>query len=310
MRWHLLILTATVLLAVALPPKGGVRATTPTDNDPAPSHRGSEVARLQAHFDSVDAELRHAGGPQLTSSQRMARATLIGWLQQYRDAGEFPQNKQFANRAMPFFRDDHGALCAMAYLIDRSGRRDLVDRIAMTRNNAFIAELADDPALHAWLGSVGLSVNEAARIQPTYTPMVEAYVAQYDSAWNRRDTSAVGRILAPEYRYFTSRGGVSSRAESMAMLSDPGYRLERASRSEITVALTGPVAVVSSRWQGQGTYRGQHFKDDQRCGQTWLLAGGHRDARGVGELGDSSEWQLLSEHCVQIAPGSPPASSD
>jgi Domain of unknown function (DUF4440) len=310
MRWHMLILPATVVLAVALPPPGGARAATPTDNEPAPSPRRLEVARLQAHFDSVDAELRDAKGPQLTSSQRVARATLIGWLRQYRNAGEFPRNERFANRPMPFFRDGHGALCAMAYLIERSGRHDLVDRIAITRNNAFIAELAADPALRAWLDSVGLSANEAARIQPTYTPMVEASVARYDSAWNRRDTSTVGRILAPQYQYFTSLGGVSSRAESMAMLSDPGYRLERASRSEIKVAMSGPVAVVSSRWQGQGTYRGQPFKDDQRCGQTWLLSDPHRETPGAGELRDTREWQLLSEHCVQIAPATSPASSE
>ena len=122
-----------------------------------------------------------------------------------------------------------------------------------------------------WLDSVGLSVTEAARIQPTYRPNVGTYVARYDSAWSQRDTSAVSRLLAPEYQYFTSRGGVSSRAATMATLSDPAYRLEHANRSEIAVSLSGPVAVVSSRWQGQGTYRGQPFKDDQRCGQTWLL---------------------------------------
>jgi hypothetical protein len=32
----------------------------------------------------------------------------------------------------------------------------------MTRNNAFIAELANDPALRVWLDSVGVSVTEAA----------------------------------------------------------------------------------------------------------------------------------------------------
>jgi hypothetical protein len=56
----------------------------------------------------------------------------------------------------------------VAYLIERSGRPDLVDRIALTQNNAYIAELADDPDLRLWLDSVGLSVAEAARIQPTY----------------------------------------------------------------------------------------------------------------------------------------------
>jgi hypothetical protein len=201
MRWHWSILTAAGVLAGTLTLAPGARAVPPNDTDP-PARR-LEVARLRAHFDSVDAELHHGGTPSLTPGQRAARATLIGWLREYRDTGRFPRNDRFPGRAMPYFRDGHGVLCAMAYLIERSGRRDLVDRIANTRNNAFIAELANDPALRAWLDSVGLHVTEAARIQPTYVPKVEASVAHYDSAWGRRDTSAVGRLLAPQYRYFT-----------------------------------------------------------------------------------------------------------
>jgi hypothetical protein len=298
MRWHWSILSAAAVLAGTLTLAPGARAVPPNDTD-RPARR-SEVARLRAHFDSVDAELRHAKTLPLTPSQRAARATLIGWLREYRDAGRFPRNDRFSGRAIPYFRDDHGALCAMAYLIERSGRPDLVDRIARTRNNALIAELANDPALRAWLDSVGLHVTEAARIQPTYVPKVEASVAHYDSAWSRRDTNAVGRLLAPQYRYFTSRGGVSSRAETMAMLSDSSYRLEHTTRSEIAVSRSGPVAVVSSRWQGRGTYRGEPFTDDQRCGQTWLLT--------THETWQS--WQLLSEHCVQVTPSPPPSPSD
>jgi hypothetical protein len=289
MRWQSLIVTAAGMLAGALTLPRGARAVTPTG--PEPPARRLEVARLRAHFDSVDAELRQANALRFTPSQRSARATLIAWLQEYRDAGRFPRNNRFPERAMPFFRDDRGALCAMAYLIQRSGRRDLVDRIASTRNNAFIAELANDLALRGWLDSVGLSATEAARIQPTYDPLIEEVVANYDRAWNQRDVGAVSHLLAPEYRYFTSRGGVSSRDETLAMLSAPDYRLEHAKRSEIEVSYSGPVAVVSSRWVGRGTYRGRPFRDDQRCGQTWLLTG--------------ETWQLVSEHCVQIAPATP-----
>jgi hypothetical protein len=141
-----------------------------SSGDPDSQHRRLEVARLQAHFDSVDAELRLPTVRPLTPPQRTVRATLIGWLREYREAGSFPRNDRFPEQAMPFFRDSRGVLCAMAYLIDRSGRRDLVDRVASTRNNAFIPELAGDPALRAWLDSVGLSVAEAARIQPWYGP--------------------------------------------------------------------------------------------------------------------------------------------
>jgi ketosteroid isomerase-like protein len=121
----------------------------------------------------------------------------------------------------------------------------------------------------------------------TAAPEVTKLVARYDSAWNQHDSLTVNRLLAPSYQYFSSRGSVSSRGETMKFLSDPGYKLERARRSEVAVALSGDVAVVSSRWQGEGTYKGERFVDDQRCGQTWVRAG--------------KSWQLLSEHCVQIA---------
>ena len=164
-----LALTALVLfLSLALYP--GSPDVAPTG--PKPLDRQLEVARLRAHFDSVDLELRAANALQLTPAQRTARTTLVGWLRDYRDAGTFPRNDRFPN-AMPFFRDSRGALCAMAYLIERSGRGDLVDRVAATRNNAFIAELAGDGELLAWLDSTGLSVAEAARIQPFYGTLPE-----------------------------------------------------------------------------------------------------------------------------------------
>ena len=120
---------------------------------------------------------------------------------------------------------------------------------------------------------------------------VARLVARYDSAWNGRDTVTVGRLLSPRYQYFTSRGGMSSRAETMATLADPAYILRHARRSELTVTPSGQVAIVASRWQGDGTYKGEGFTDDQRCGQTWVRSG--------------PTWQLLSEHCVQIAPRPP-----
>ena len=164
-----LALPASVLfLSLAFYP--GTRDVPPTGSD----LRRLEVARLRAHFDSVDSELGDAKTLQLTPAQRTARATLVGWLRDYREAGTFPRNDRFPNQAVPFFRDNDGVLCAMAYLIERSGRGDLVDRVAATRNNAFIAELAGEGELLAWLDSTGLTVAEAARIQPGYNgPIIE-----------------------------------------------------------------------------------------------------------------------------------------
>ena len=61
----------------------------------------------------------------------------------------------------------------MAYLIERSGRRDIVDRIAATRNLAYVRDLADDTALVAWLDNNGFSESEAARVQPEYPDGLE-----------------------------------------------------------------------------------------------------------------------------------------
>jgi hypothetical protein len=138
----------------------------------APSQRAlhlrTEVARLRAHFDSVDTELKMRDVSHLSAEQRASRTKLIAWLREYRNAGRFPLNDRFQDRRIPFFRDSRGTLCAMAYLVERSGGGDIVDHIAKTRNNAYIRQLTDDQALVAWLDASGLSVSEAARIQPGY----------------------------------------------------------------------------------------------------------------------------------------------
>lgn len=128
----------------------------------------SEVVGLRAHFDSVLAELTARDISHLAPRQQAARSEVIRVLARYRDADRFPHNHDFPGERVPYFRDAHRTLCAMAYLVAATGRRDIVDAVAERRNNAYIRELSADPRLGAWLDSVGLTVAEAARIQPTY----------------------------------------------------------------------------------------------------------------------------------------------
>lgn len=163
MSRRLLAVAATIVLCVA--------ASQPVDrNSVRENHVRAEADRLRAHFATVDAELRARDVSALSAQQRAARAHLIEWLGDYSDAGAFPLNDGYADVATPIFRDANGTLCAMAYLIARDGRTDIVDRVARTRNTAYIRELVDDPALVAWLDEVGLTAAEAARIQPAYGP--------------------------------------------------------------------------------------------------------------------------------------------
>lgn len=152
---------------------GALAASLGTDSEgakhaPPASHIALEQVRLRAHFDSVLVELRAREVTGLTAYQRATRSELTTWLAEYRNAGRFPLNDRYSDNLTPIFRDARGVTCAMAYLIERSGRRDIVDRVASTRNLAHVRELTNDSALVAWLDSVGFDVQEAARVQPTY----------------------------------------------------------------------------------------------------------------------------------------------
>jgi hypothetical protein len=137
----------------------------------APAGRASpEVVRVRAHLARVEAQLMSADVSALTAAQRAARARHIAVLRQYRDAGVFPHNHIVAERRVPVFVDEHDSHCAVGYLLARDGRHDIVERVRRTRNTATVPELADDPALVAWLTDAGLTLAEAAQIQPTYGP--------------------------------------------------------------------------------------------------------------------------------------------
>ncbi len=194
------------LVIVSLVVGAGALAAA-SESEPLVAGRVREVARLEAHFDSIDGELKSRDVSRLTVAQRSRRATLTSWLRDYRNAGTFPLNDKIDGPA-PFFRDSRGTLCAMAYVIDRSGRGDIVDKVETTRNNAYIAELADNLALIAWLDSSGLSVAEAARIQPAYggddTPLPDVGIhADFNVSPFWMGTASLGtaalNVMRPSY---------------------------------------------------------------------------------------------------------------
>ena len=130
----------------------------------------SEVARLQKHFATVEAELRSRDLSGLTVAQRIARSRQLHVLHEYARAGVFPHNHDYDHH-IPYFKDEHGTLCAVGYLIAQSGREGLAERVARTANHAYLPDLARDPELRSWLDENGLTVEEAARIQPAYGPV-------------------------------------------------------------------------------------------------------------------------------------------
>jgi hypothetical protein len=133
-----------------------------------------EAARLRAHFREVLAELRAKDLAHLSLPQRAARARRIAELERYAGAGRFPRNLDSPGVPIPYFVDANGTHCAMAHLIASTGAGELVARVAAAKNNAFIRELSADPELLSWLEEAGLTVAEAARIQPSYCFITKA----------------------------------------------------------------------------------------------------------------------------------------
>lgn len=141
---------------------------------PRPEYDGE---RIQRHLAAVELELLARDVSHLLPSQREARSRHIRVLREYREGGVFPHNHHVPGERVPVFIDEHGTHCAVGYLIARSGHPELARRIAATRNLATVPELAGDTGLASWLDSAGLSLEEAARIQPTYgwePPHIEA----------------------------------------------------------------------------------------------------------------------------------------
>jgi len=159
-----------------------------------------EQALLRRHFDAVLARLEsdgprsldlavargaEAAGAATPAELRELRARLaaerernLAVLRGYRDAGRFPRNDVAPDRAVPIFVDRADTACAVGFLMRESGWEAAVAAIARDDLHVFVVDVSDGPLL-AWVAASGLTREEAALIQPTYSPPpAEATVAE------------------------------------------------------------------------------------------------------------------------------------
>lgn len=113
-------------------------------------------------------------------------------------------------------------------------------------------------------------------------------VRRFDEAWNNKNLKAVDSLLAPSYIYFTQSGGIFDRGNLVQTAGSPDYALDSFERMEFYVELYENTAVVSTRWQGKGMYKGVYFNEDQRCSLTIIKS--------------NDQVKILSEHCTPIRP--------
>lgn len=152
---------------VALAALGSGLLIAPAAEAVPPELAEAERARIQAHLLRAEAKLARRDTRGLSPEARARRAKLAEALAAYRRAGRFPENLRGPDQ-QPMFIGDEGTRCAVAALLETTGEHALVEKIARERNLAYVPELADEPGLAAWLEANGLTLEEAAAIQPAY----------------------------------------------------------------------------------------------------------------------------------------------
>ena len=133
--------------------------------------RAVDDARICEHLRRAESALRSADHD-LPAEKRRRRERHLDRLAAYRERGEFPTNRTEAER-VPLFVGDDGTPCAMAHLIRKDGREDLIEAVMAEDPTARIEELPDDHPVVEWVEANGLTRAEAARIQPAYPEGVQ-----------------------------------------------------------------------------------------------------------------------------------------
>jgi len=144
---------------------------------------------VQAHLLNIESELRKAPVDDLDPSAAARRSALLYTLDAYAHAGEYPHgdgtlrplppgsepwlfDHPLSPGAAPIFVDDAGRYCAVGWLLHMDGQDSLVSTVVERDRYARVYEIdAWGPELSAWANSAGFTVDELARIQPTYPIM-------------------------------------------------------------------------------------------------------------------------------------------
>jgi ketosteroid isomerase-like protein len=107
----------------------------------------------------------------------------------------------------------------------------------------------------------------------------------WDRAWLEKDGATVERLMAEDYVYVAPNGQTLDRAAILGIIRSPSYRIHHGTWTEVEVRPLGDqAAVIRDRWQGEGTYEGNSFKDDHRVVRVC--------ARVYGQ------WQVVMEQCT------------
>jgi hypothetical protein len=269
------LVLSTVVVGVILAGRTREEAEATTVDRHAVGH-AYEVQRIRMHFDSVLSELRMRDISALSSEQAHRRTTLVAALENYRNRGIFPHNRHFPGEAIPYFIDrPTGTLCAVAHLLESTGRRDIVDAVAALDNNVWVKDLAGNREFEGWLEQHGLTLDEAARIQVPYVGDGVVPEPQVSALYSRgTSTAVVGATAAVSlWNAFANRNGqqgIASLAGIAAGVAAAGYGsavIATGDASRGVGALSLAAGGVSAFLATRGFLRQRHLASEAKKAQ-------------------------------------------
>lgn len=133
-----------------------------------PTNETNEDLRLQTHLKYVEKVLRSKDVSDLTKEQQENRLRMLDLLHDYWTAGVFPRNYDHPDKRVPCFIDKNGNICAVGYLIEQTAGRKIAEKINSKYKYEYLLAM-NDQTIDNWVQSSGLTKEECAMIQPTYS---------------------------------------------------------------------------------------------------------------------------------------------
>lgn len=124
--------------------------------------------RISTHLEYVENLLRARDVSDLPVELQTKRNHLLDLLHGYWTKGVFPKNYDYPDQRKPCFIDRDGTICAVGYLIEQTTNRQIAESI----NSKFKYDVLlamNNPTVDNWILTSGLTKEECAMIQPTYT---------------------------------------------------------------------------------------------------------------------------------------------
>jgi hypothetical protein len=254
----------------------------------------SALVRLEAASGRTwsDAE-RSSWRRQLISN----RSLQILRLAVYRDRGLFPLNEGQADEPVPIFVDNHDTACAVGHLMRMSGWAREVALIQRSNNLVYVPNAAHT-SVAAWTLTSGLTLEEAALVQPGY-PGPSPQISFEDLLLDGTVIEFDGLRLS-NFELIRETGAYNEPAANVSVhdsfcMANPTYSLCRASVENPTIIVGPPTDSFGAAYDTEDFVSGFGYSVHvQTHGTHWLFLGAPALPDGLGMQSTNSIAERLT----------------